>query len=63
LKNSETVVGQHGNMLMDTLGDVPGCLSLRSGEQRDMDAWRSAARKRVWELMAPTDVGPIPEKT
>lgn len=56
------MVGPYGNWLANqVLGDQPGKLSLRSGQWSDIDAWRTAARKRSWECIAPVDLGKTPE--
>ena len=56
------MVGSYGNWLANqVLGDQPGKLSLRSGNWNDIDAWRTAARKRAWECIAPVDPGKTPE--
>lgn len=56
------MVGPYGNWLADkVLGDQPGKLSLRSGQWNDIDVWRTAARKRCWECIAPVDLGKTPE--
>ena len=64
-RNAETeinMVGPYGNWLANqVLGDQPGKLSLRSGQWQDLDAWRTAARKRAWECIAPVDLGKSPE--
>jgi hypothetical protein len=60
--NELNMVGPYGNWLANqVLGDQPGKLSLRSGQWQDIDAWRTAARKRAWECIAPVDPGKTPE--
>ena len=56
------MTGAYGPWLADqVLGPGPGRLSLRSGQFGQMNSWRTAARKRVTECMAPVDLGGIPE--
>jgi dienelactone hydrolase len=56
------MVGAYGPWLADrVLGDGPARLSFRTGSWKDVDEWRAAARKRVWECMAPVDLGGVPE--
>lgn len=60
--NQLNVVGPYGNWLANhVLGGQPGKLSLRSGQWKDIDAWRTAARKRALECIAPVDFGKTPE--
>lgn len=56
------MTGAYGPWLADqVLGTAPGRLSLRSGQYVALNAWRSAARKRVLECIAPVDLGGVPE--
>ena len=60
--NKPNMVGPYGDWLSNqVLGDHVGRLSLRSGEWNGIDAWRTAARKRTWECIAPVDYGKTPE--
>src|SRR5262245_47752727 len=55
------MTGAYGPWLADrVLGDAPGALSLRTGKWSNVDAWRAGARKRVWEPMAPVNLGGLP---
>src|SRR3954454_7143939 len=57
-------VGSYGPWLADkVLGDGPARLSFRNGKWQSVDEWRSAARKRVLECMAPVDLGGKPTVT
>lgn len=58
---TKNTIGEYGDMLKGVLGDKPPALSLRTGKFTDIDTWRSQARSRVWELMAPPDIGGVPE--
>src|SRR6185295_14185555 len=56
------MTGAYGPWLADqVLGPGPARLSLRSGLYGQLNTWRSAARKRVLECMAPVDLGGHPE--
>ncbi|MFN9373427.1 MAG: alpha/beta hydrolase family protein [Planctomycetaceae bacterium] len=56
------MVGGYGPWLAgQVLGDRPGWLSLRTGQWNDLAAWRSAARQRTRECIAPVDLGGTPE--
>jgi dienelactone hydrolase len=58
----ENMTGAYGPWLADrVLGKGPARLSFRTGNWKNLDAWRSAARKRVWEYMAPVDLGGVPQ--
>ncbi len=55
------MIGAYGPWLADqVLGAGPARLSFRTGQWTSVDAWRTAARKRVWECMAPVDLGGVP---
>src|SRR5436305_5293476 len=57
-------VGAYGPWLADkVLGDAPGRLSFRTGKWKNVDEWRSAARARVLECIAPVNLGGTPEVT
>jgi dienelactone hydrolase len=57
----QNMTGAYGPWLAETvLGDRPGELSLRSGRWTDINAWRTAARRRTWECLAPVDLGGPP---
>lgn len=57
-------VGSYGPWLAEkVLGDGPARLSFRTGKWKSVDEWRSAARKRVWETIAPVDLGGKPAVT
>jgi dienelactone hydrolase len=56
------MVGAYGPWLAnEVLGDGPARLSFRSGKWKSLDQWRSVARKRVWDCLAPVDLGGKPE--
>ncbi|HMC12214.1 MAG TPA: prolyl oligopeptidase family serine peptidase, partial [Pirellulaceae bacterium] len=56
------MVGSYGPWLSDkVLGDGPARLSFRTGKWKSLDEWRSDARARVWECMAPVDLSGQPE--
>lgn len=52
----KNTIGEYGSMLEGILGNKLPALSLRTGDFKDVDAWRSRVRSRVWELMAPPDI-------
>ena len=55
------MTGAYGPWLADrVLGDGPARMSFRSGKWESVDAWRRAARSRVWECLAPVDLGGVP---
>lgn len=56
------MTGAYGPWLADqVLTSNPGRLSLRSGQFGQVGSWRTAARKRVLECIAPVDLGGVPE--
>ena len=56
------MVGPYGPWLAgQVLGDRPGWLSLRTGQWNDLAVWRSTARQRTRECLAPVDLGGSPE--
>jgi len=56
------MAGAYGPWLADqVLGAAPGRLSLRSGQYGQLNSWRTAARKRLTDCMAPVDLGGRPE--
>ena len=56
------MVGAYGPWLSDkVLGDGPARLSFRTGKWNSLDDWQRAARARVWECMAPVDLGGKPD--
>jgi dienelactone hydrolase len=56
------MVGAYGPWLADkVLGDGPARMSFRTGKYKSLDEWRKAGRERVWECMAPVDLGGRPE--
>jgi dienelactone hydrolase len=58
----ENMTGAYGPWLADrVLGKGPARLSFRTGNWKSLDTWRSTARKRVWEYMAPVDLGGVPQ--
>src|SRR5262245_23285764 len=56
------MVGAYGPWLAEkVLGDGPSKMSFRTGQWQSLDQWRRAARARLWECMAPVDLGGQPE--
>jgi dienelactone hydrolase len=56
------MVGAYGPWLSaSVLGDGPARLSFRTEKWKSLDEWRRIARARVWECMAPVDLGGLPE--
>src|SRR5437763_764230 len=56
------MVGAYGPWLSEKiLGDGPARLSFRTGKWKSLDEWRHVARVRLWECMAPVDLGGQPE--
>jgi dienelactone hydrolase len=56
------MVGPYGPWLSEkVLGEGPARLSFRTGKWKSLDEWRKAGRERVWECMAPVDLGGVPE--
>ena len=56
------MVGPYGSWLSEkVLGDGPARLSYRTGKWKTLDEWRTAARQRVLECLAPVDLGGKPE--
>jgi dienelactone hydrolase len=56
------MVGPYGPWLSEkVLGDGPAKLSFRTGKYKSLDEWRKVGRERVWECMAPVDLGGTPE--
>lgn len=56
------MVGAYGPWLSDkVLGDGPARLSFRNDKFKSVDEWRKTVRERVWECMAPVDLGKQPE--
>ena len=57
-------VGSYGPWLADkVLGEGPAQLSFRTGKWKAVDQWRTAARKRLIERIAPVDLGGVPTVT
>ncbi len=56
------MIGAYGSWLADkVLGSGPASLSFRTGKWKDLDSWRSVARGRVLDRIAPVDLGPTPQ--
>lgn len=56
------MTGVYGPWLSEAvLGDKPGALSFRSGKFASVEVWRTAARKRAIECIAPVSLGGVPE--
>ena len=57
-------LGPYGPWLAnDVLGDGPARFSFRTGQWKDVETWRRAARKQVLECIAPVNLGGRPEVT
>lgn len=57
-------IGAYGPWLADkVLGNGPAQLSFRTGKWKSVDQWRTVARKRTLEYIAPVDLGGKPEVT
>lgn len=57
-------LGPYGPWLAnEVLGDGPARLSFRTGQWKDVETWRQAARKRVLECIAPVNLGGRPQVT
>lgn len=54
------MLGAFGPWAAGLAGDGPAALSWRRGGWPDLQTWRSQARARVWEHLAPPDVGGLP---
>ena len=56
------MVGAYGPWLAEkVLGDGPARLSFRTGKFQSLAEWRKVGRERVWECMAPVNLGGVPE--
>src|SRR2546426_3222556 len=56
------MIGAYGSWLADkVLGSGPASLSFRTGKWKNLDSWRSVARQRVLERIAPVDLGRAPQ--
>ena len=56
------MTGAYGPWLAErVLGPGPARMSFRTGTWPSVDAWREAARKRLWECLAPVDLGGKPQ--
>ncbi|HEY2930978.1 MAG TPA: prolyl oligopeptidase family serine peptidase [Acidobacteriota bacterium] len=56
------MTGIYGPWLADkVLGSGPSSLSFRTGKWKNLDSWRSVARRRVLERIAPVDLGGAPQ--
>ncbi len=53
-------IGAYGAWAAEIVGRKVGSHSLRSGDFSDVDTWREAARKRVWERLAPPELPELP---
>src|SRR5687768_1174165 len=61
-KSRPNMVGAYGPWLSEkVLGDGPARLSFRNDKFKSVDEWRKTVRERVWECMAPVDLGKQPE--
>jgi dienelactone hydrolase len=57
-------LGSYGPWLAnEVLGDGPGRLSFRTGRWKNVTTWQKAGRKRVWECIAPVNLGGRPVVT
>src|SRR6266498_3725923 len=56
------MIGAYGSWLAGkVLGNGPASLSFRTGKWKNLDSWRTVARGRVLERIAPVDLGPTPQ--
>ncbi len=56
------MVGSYGPWLSEkVLGDGPARLSFRTSKWNTLDEWRGAVRPRVWDCIAPVDLGGQPK--
>ena len=56
------MVGAYGPWLSEkVLGDGPARLSFRTDKWKSLNEWRPVARERVWDCLAPVDLGGKPE--
>ncbi len=53
------MIGAYGEWAAKIVGDGPAKLSFLQPRFEDVDAWRAEAKRRVWECLAPPEVGPI----
>jgi dienelactone hydrolase len=58
-----TMIGAYGPWMATIVGDEPARLSFRRAEWTDLEAWRRAARQRVFECLAMPNLGGLPEVT
>src|SRR5215218_5963532 len=54
------MLGAYGPWAASLAGEQPGALSWRRGDWPDLETWRTPARARVWECLAPPDTGGQP---
>jgi dienelactone hydrolase len=57
------MIGAYGPWAASITDDEPAALSFRREEWADVEAWRSAARRRVLDCLAQPDTGDAPEVT
>jgi hypothetical protein len=56
------MVGAYGEWLSSkVLTDGPAQLSFRTGKWKSLDEWRRIGRARVWECIAPVNLGGQPD--
>jgi len=55
------LIGAYSPFAEEVLGEGPAELSFRRPEFTGVDAWRRAARAKVWELLAQPHTGGLPE--
>jgi dienelactone hydrolase len=55
------MLGAYGPWAAALAGAGPAALSWRRGGWPDVETWRTQARARVWECLAPPDTGGIPD--
>ncbi len=56
----ENMLGAYGALGEAVLGDGPAELSFRNARFTDVDAWRTEARAKAYELLASPDLGGVP---
>jgi hypothetical protein len=58
-----TTIGLYGSWAASLNGEGPAALSFRQPHYRDVDAWRSDARDRLYARLAQPDTGGVPQIT
>ena len=55
------LIGAYGTWCAELIGRKAGSHSLRSGDFSDVEEWRTQARQRVWDRLAPPELPSLPE--